>query len=81
VWSAFSSDGGLNLMSPSSIDDAKQKKSAILDEIERIGIKAETDGRDLNQEEVARIETLSRKFDACEETLGHVVPGRSPSSP
>ena len=67
-------------MSPSSIDDAKRTESAILDEIEKIGIKAETDGRDLNPDEVARIEILSRKFDACEQTLGHSAPGRSSSS-
>ena len=51
-------------------DAAEQVESAILDEIERIGIKAETEGRDLKTEEVARVETLSKQFDACEEALG-----------
>jgi hypothetical protein len=63
-------------MSQTSVDDAKQKESAILDEIERIGVQAETDGRDLSTEEIARIEKLSKQFDACEESLGHVAPGR-----
>ena len=64
-------------MSHESMDDARQKESAILDEIESIGIRAETEGRDLKQEEVDRIETLSRQFDDCEQTLGHAAPGRT----
>jgi hypothetical protein len=59
-----------------SLDAADQKLSVILDEIESIGIRAETEGRELNPEEIARIETLSREFDACEEMLGHAAPGR-----
>ena len=50
-------------------DDARRKESAILDEIERIGIRAETEGRELVKEEVARIQSLSKQFDVCEETL------------
>ena len=68
-------------MPPSPIENARQKESAILDEIERIGVQAETEGRELREEEVARIESLSREFDVCEATLGHDPPGRSPKSP
>ena len=63
-------------MSQPTEDDAKRKESAILDEIERIGIQAETEGRELSSDEVARIETLSKQFDVCEQRLGHVVPGK-----
>ncbi len=56
-------------MSQLSIEAANEKVSAILDEIEKIGIKAETEGRNLEQEEVARIATLSKQFDACERIL------------
>jgi hypothetical protein len=60
-----------------SADTAKQQESTILDEIERIGLRAETEGRELSAEEVARIEALSQQFDVCEQSLGHVLPGRS----
>ena len=56
-------------MSELSIQAANEKVAEILDEIERLGIKAETEGRDLTKEEVARIETLSKQFDACEKIL------------
>ena len=56
-------------MSQLSVDAANEKVAAILDEIEKIGIKAETDGRDLRKEEVARIEALSKQFDACEKVI------------
>jgi hypothetical protein len=56
-------------MSQSSVEAATEKVSAVLDEIEKIGIKAETEGRNLNKEEVARIEKLSKQFDACEKII------------
>ena len=56
-------------MSQPSIDAANEKVSAILDEIESIGIKAETEGRNLTTEEVARIAILSKQFDACEKVI------------
>ena len=56
-------------MSQLSVEAANEKVSDILDEIERIGIKAETEGRDLKNEEVARIGELSKQFDACEKIL------------
>jgi hypothetical protein len=56
-------------MSQLSVAAANQEVSAILDEIERIGIKAETEGRNLRKEEVARIAMLSKQFDACEKVL------------
>ena len=68
-------------MPPSSIRNAQQKESAILDEIETIGVQAETEGRDLREEEVARIESLSKEFDVCEATIGHDPPGRSQKPP
>ena len=68
-------------MAPSSIRNAQQRESAILDEIETIGVQAETEGRDLREEEVARIASLSREFDDCEATLGHDPPGRTPAPP
>ena len=66
-------------MSKQAMEEAKRKESVILDEIERIGIRAETEGRNLQRDEVARIEKLSKQFDVCEESLGHDAPGRSPS--
>ena len=56
-------------MSQSTEDDAKRRESAILDEIESIGVQAETEGRELSSEEVARIEMLSKQFDACEKVI------------
>lgn len=56
-------------MSQPTVEAANKKVSAILDEIEKIGIRAETEGRDLKKEEVARIGMLSKQFDACEKVL------------
>ncbi len=56
-------------MSPMSVDDAHERIAAILDEIETIGIHAETDGRDLSKEEVERVAVLSKQFDECEKII------------
>ena len=68
-------------MSQLSAEAANERVQAILDEIEAIGIKAETEGRPLTPEEVARIETLSKEFDVCEQVIEDQTssPGAGPN--